>query len=336
MFKQRISEEIWGGDNGKYRLIDDNGNAIDKTPEDTCNRVARTLADIEPKDQDYWYEQFKSILGIKFAGGGRIMANVGSLKYKKEVSPINCVVMSQIPDSLEGIMEVAKRAALTLKAGCGVGYDFSTLRPKGAYVYGAGSGTSGVISFMKIFDAVCSTILSGGARRGAQMGCLDIQHPDIEEFISCKRQDGTLRYFNLSCLITNKFMNAVINDQDWQLWFWQKTKLKNINEEVALIKETDVPFNHSEFNYFKFDKNHTEVEFNNSSIDDIFEKKIYKKLKAKDLFDLIMKSTYDFAEPGFALIDVVNRENNLYMWEIVRAFNPCRRTTPTDLHQIVF
>jgi ribonucleoside-diphosphate reductase alpha chain len=180
MFKQPICFEIWGGASGKYRLINSAGEAVDKTPEDTCDRVAKALADVEGKDQDKWFKKIRSILGTKFAGGGRIMANAGSRDHKKEVSLINCVVASQIADSMEAIMDVAKEAGLVLKAGCGIGYDFSTLRPKGARVFGAGAGTSGVISFMKVFDVICSTILSGGGRRGSQLGALDIQHPDVE------------------------------------------------------------------------------------------------------------------------------------------------------------
>ena len=137
---------------------------------------------------------------------------------------------------MAGIMKVASEAALILKSGCGIGYDFSTLRPKGAHVFGAGSGTSGVVSFMKIFDAICSTILSGGARRGAQMGCLDVQHPDILDFITAKRQDGTLRYFNVSVLITDDFMNAVVNDKIWSLWFWEKTTDKVSQDKIKVIK----------------------------------------------------------------------------------------------------
>jgi len=334
MFKQSISYEIWGGASGKYQLKDDHGNPIDLTPEDTCKRVARGLSDVETKNKEHWYQEFsKLLLEGKISGGGRIMANIGATHIKKEVSAINCVVSRQIADSLNGIMSVAKEAALVLKAGCGIGYDFSPLRPKGALVAGAGSGTSGVISFMKIFDAVCSTILSGGSRRGAQMGCLDIYHPDIEEFITAKRQDGVLRYFNLSVLVNSKFMNAVKNDEMWDLWFWEKVKGQtalDINN-VFLIKKNDIPFNHPEESYFKFAPDHVEAIYSDVKEDDIFQKKIYKTIKAKDLFDLIMKSTYEFAEPGFLVIDRINYENNLWFTESIRATNPCV-TGDTRLH----
>src|ERR1035437_3914593 len=324
MFKQNISFEVWGGEAGKYRLRDNNNNSLENTPEETCIRVAEALSEIECENKKYWNDQFISILGHKFAGGGRIMANAGSGKYKKETSPINCTVMKQIPDSMSGIMDVAKEAALTLKSGCGVGYDFSSIRPKGSHVFGAGAATSGVISFMKIFDSICSTIMSGGARRGAQMGCLDISSPEIEDFITEKRKDGSLRYFNCSVLISDDFMNAVEQDKNWDLWFWEKlTQQKDDQKEICLINKNDIPYNHSEFNYFSFASDHNEVIYKNCSTKDIFIKKIFNTVKAKYLFNLIMKSTYIFWEPGFILIDRMNKYNNLYFCETIRCTNPC-------------
>lgn len=326
MFKQGISFEVWGGDSGKYRLKDSNGKALELKPEDTCDRVANALANLESNEQEKWRKEFRKIIGSKFAGGGRIMANVGAFQHKKEVSPINCTVMCQIPDSMLGIMNVAKDAAITLKAGCGVGYDFSTIRPKGAHVFGAGAATSGVISFMKIYDAVCSTVMAGGGRRGAQMGCLDISHPDVEEFITAKRQDGVLRYFNCSVLITDDFMKAVEDDADWNLWFWEKVidgSVSPTESEIAVIKENDVPYFHDSFNYFKFAAEHCEVKYGNCTVETLFKKRIYSTVKAKQLFDLITKSTYEFWEPGFILVDKINRENNLYFSEVIRCTNPC-------------
>lgn len=324
MFKQKISREIWGGDNGKYRLRDSEGNIIEKTPEDSCMRVAGGLSDVELLNKSYWKDRFYNLMASgRMAGGGRIMANIGSGDYKKSASAINCVVLRQIPDSMEGIMQTAKEAALTLRAGCGVGYDFSTIRPKGFYVYGAGSETSGVISFMKIFDATCSTVMSGGARRGAQLGALDIQHPEIENFITCKREDGVLRYFNLSVLITDKFMNAVKDGENWNLWFWKKSTLKPDESKIKLIRKDDIPYHYPEYDFFKFAEDHTEVVFGNCTTDTVFAKSIMKTLPAKDLFDKMMKSTYDFAEPGFILVDKLNSENTLYFTEIQRASNPC-------------
>jgi ribonucleoside-diphosphate reductase alpha chain len=325
MFKQNISEEIWGGEAGKYRLRSADGEPIDLRPEDTCKRVAYALAETEADQQNLWGDRFSTLLlSGKMAGGGRIMANIGSGNYKRDASPINCVVLRQIPDSMEGIMQTAKESAMTLRAGCGVGYDFSTIRPRGAFVFGAGAETSGVISFMKIFDATCSTVMSGGGRRGAQMGCLDIQHPEIESFITCKRQDGLLRYFNLSVLITDDFMNAVMEDKPWHLWFWEKCEAcEDDDDKVKLISKDDTPFRHSEYTYFKFAEDHTEVLSKNCTVDTIFKKRIFKVIQAKELFDNIMKSTYDFAEPGFILIDRINKENNLWFTEVIRATNPC-------------
>lgn len=327
MFKQKICFEIWGGENGKYRLLDNIGNPIDLVPEDTCYRVAEALANVEKENKEKWFPKFKKILGTKFAGGGRIMANAGSQSYKKEVSLINCVVSSQLADSMEAIMDLAKEAALVLKAGCGIGYDFSPLRPKGARVYGAGSGTSGVISFMKVFDTICSTILSGGGRRGSQLGALDIQHPDVEEFIEAKRQDGVLRYFNVSVLITDKFMKAVQNKESWDLWFWEKDRdglAKNIDKnQIKLIKKNDIPFRYSEYNYFSFAEDHAEVLYKNCLHTDVYIKKVYKTINAFELFEKITQSTYLFNDPGFLLIDKVNIENNLWFIETIRTSNPC-------------
>ena len=176
MFKQNICFEVWGGSSGKYRLRDKDGTSIEQSPQDTCDRVSRALADIETSNQEKWFDLFKSIMGTKFAGGGRIMANAGARDHKKETSPINCTVMRQIPDSMSGIMDVLKDAAITLKAGCGVGYDFSTIRPIGSYVFGAGAATSGVISFMKIFDASCATMETGGTQHRRSHTALGITH----------------------------------------------------------------------------------------------------------------------------------------------------------------
>ena len=329
MFEQNISFEVWGGDGGKYRLMDSNGEAVETTPQETCDRISSALSDIEaPELREKYFRKFQSIMGKKFAGGGRIMANAGAGSYKKETSPINCTVMRQIPDSLSGIMDVLKDAALTLKAGCGVGYDFSTIRPKDAFVYGAGANTSGVISFMKIFDASCATIMSGGGRRGAQMGCLDISHPEIEDFIKAKRENGILRYFNLSCLITDEFMNAVENNDTWTLWFWNKdhnnNNFSNVSKDkIKIIEKDNISFSFPEYDYFQFAETHNEVEWGNCKTSDIFYKTSYKTMPAKELFDLIMVSTYSFAEPGFILIDRVNKENNLYFCESIRCTNPC-------------
>lgn len=327
MFIQNISQEVWGGESGKYRLRDSDGEPIDLTPEDTCLRVAKGLASLEKNPQDWELEFSRILLEGKFAGGGRIMANVGAGDLKRDASPINCTVLRQIPDSMEGIMQTAKESAMTLRTGAGVGYDFSPIRPSGAYVFGAGAETSGVISFMKIFDATCGTVMSGGGRRGAQMGCLDIQHPEIENFITCKREDGVLRYFNLSVLITDAFMTAVRDNDIWKLWFWERCEKCDIEEigvdEIAVMKAGDIPFRHPEYDHFSYAADHTEVLSGNCTVETIFKKRVFKVLQAVDLFEKIMTSTYNFAEPGFILIDRVNRDNILWFCEVIRATNPC-------------
>jgi ribonucleoside-diphosphate reductase alpha chain len=321
MFNQPICLETWGD---KYRLKDQKDNPVDKTPEDTCDRVSKTLSELET-DQPKWLAEFNAIMGTRFSGGGRIMANAGSKSYKKEVSLINCVVSSQLADSLESIMDVAKEEALVLKAGCGIGYDFSPLRPKGARVFGAGAGTSGVISFMKVFDVVCSTILSGGGRRGSQLGALDVQHPDIEDFITAKREDKVLKYFNVSALMTEAFMKAVQNNEKWELWFWEKVRDNRVikPDDVKLIKKNDIPFRYPNFKYFKYAEDHVEVLYKNCTTEDIFVKRVYKTINACDLFDKIVTSTYNHNDPGCLFIDTVNNENNLWFIETIRTTNPC-------------
>ncbi len=320
-FIQAISKEIW---QSKYQLRDKDNNPIENSIEDTFLRVATALS-INEKEQEYWKKEFFSILnGGKFIGAGRIMANAGATKYKKNTSLINCTVMSQIPDSMEGIMQVASEGARTLQKGSGVGYDFSTIRPKGALVRGVGSGTSGPLSFMDIYDKMCFTIQSAGGRRGAQMGVMDIQHPDILDFITAKREDGKLRQFNLSLLVNKRFMEAVIHNENWDLWFWERDNYKDIEEnKVKLIIKDDIPYNHFDYDYFKFASDHIEVKFNNCTSDEIFKKKVYRTMPAKEIWDLVMKSTYDFAEPGFILIDEANHKNNLWWLETIRTTNPC-------------
>ena len=323
-FKQPVSREIW---ESKYQLKNKDGVALEKSIFDTFRRVAVKLSENE-ENSKYWEQEFYKLMSRgKFIGAGRIISNAGAEKYKNNTSLINCTVMNQIPDSMEGIMQVVKESARTLQRGSGVGYDFSTIRPKGALVRGVGSGTSGPLSFMEIYDKMCFTIQSAGGRRGAQMGLMDCQHPDIIDYIKAKREDGKLRQFNLSVLITKKFMDAVINDKNWELWFWERKSNLDLDEVdevlVKTIKKGDIPYNHSDYNYFKFASDHIEVEYGNIEPDEIFVKRVYKVLPAREIWDLIMKSTYDYAEPGFILIDEVNKKNNLWWLETIRATNPC-------------
>lgn len=301
---QPASEDIW---NVKYRLKNKAGEAVDVTLADTWSRVAKALANVEEAGkQEYWHNRFVWALAHGAIPAGRIMSNAGAEAYKPATSTINCTVSGTVPDSMDGILSMVKEAGLTLKAGCGIGYEFSTLRPKGAYVTGAGAYTSGPLSFMDIYDKMCFTVSSAGGRRGAQMGTFDISHPDVIDFIKAKREDGRLRQFNLSCLITKDFMEAVKEDGDWQLVF------------PANQSEIDDPENTIVWRHFPHFKS-SAVRNDKSEV----ACKVYRTIKAKRLWDVIMASTYDYAEPGFILIDEVNDKNNNWFCEDVRATNPC-------------
>ena len=214
---QPASQDIW---DKKYRLKTQSGEIRDREIADTYRRVARALADVElPEKREEWFEKFFWALDNGAIPAGRVTSNAGAREHKPATSTINCTVSGTVPDSMDGILHAVHEAGLTLKAGCGIGYEFSTLRPKGAFVSGAGAYTSGPLSFMDIFNAMCFTVSSAGGRRGAQMGTFDISHPDVMDFIRAKRENGRLRQFNLSCLITDEFMRAVKDDQPWELVF---------------------------------------------------------------------------------------------------------------------
>jgi len=232
---------------------------------EAMTRVANAL-----KDNDAHFENFRSILlNQRFLPAGRVQSAMGA---PRTVTPYNCFVSSTIDDDLDGIMEAAKRAAKTMKLGGGIGYDFSTLRPSGSHITSLDSSSSGPISFMGIFDATCKTIASAGNRRGAQMGVLRVDHPDIEEFVHAKNDLTNLTQFNISVGITDEFMEAVKNDTNFELRF---------NGEI------------------------------------------YKVVNARALWDQIMRSTWDYAEPGILFIDRINRKNNLHYCETIAATNPC-------------
>ena len=265
-FDAAIAEQIW---DMKYRLKDADGTAIDKTVEDTWARLAKDLASVET-DKELWEKEFYSALeDFKFLPAGRITAGAGT---SRKVTLFNCFVMGTIPDDMEGIFNMLKEAALTMQQGGGIGYDFSTIRPNGALVKGVAADASGPLSFMDVWDSMCRTIMSAGSRRGAMMATMRCDHPDIEQFISAKSDPIRLRMFNLSVLVTDPFMEAVKNDDDWNL---------------------------------------------------VFNGEVYKTLKAKTLWDQIMKSTYDYAEPGVIFIDRINKLNNLNYCETISATNPC-------------
>ena len=301
---QSASIDIW---DKKYRLKTKTGEALDADIDHTYQRIARALADAEttPEKQEQWYTAFLWALRNGAIPAGRIVSNAGAHEHKPATSTINCTVSGTIPDSMNGILGKTHEAGLTLKAGCGIGYEFSTLRPKGAFVSGAGAYTSGPLSFMDIYDAMCFTVSSAGGRRGAQMGTFDITHPDITDFIRAKRENGRLRQFNLSCLITDQFMQAVRDDRDWDLVF-------PANESDLAEDDTRVVWRHWPV-----------TEGYRTNENDEVACKVYRSIPARRLWNLIMASTYDYAEPGFILIDRINEMNNNWFCEDIRATNPC-------------
>ena len=305
---QPASTDIW---DKKYRLKTKQGEPLDADIDGTYQRVARALADAEPAadKRAYWYDRFLWALRRGAIPAGRITSNAGALEHKPATSTINCTVSGTITDSMDGILDKVHEAGLTLKAGCGIGYEFSTLRPRGAFVAGAGAYTSGPMSFMDIYDKMCFTVSSAGGRRGAQMGTFDVSHPDVRDFIRAKREDGRLRQFNLSLLITDGFMQAVADDADWPLVFPVSDKeagdVDLANAEQVVWREWP-----THAGYITRD-------------DGLVACKVYGKVRARHLWDMIMVSTYDYAEPGFILIDKVNEMNNNWWCETIRATNPC-------------
>src|SRR5579863_9954768 len=306
---QEASLDIW---DKKYRLSAKDGAPIDKTMDETYKRVARALADVEQADvREHWYEQFLWALRRGAIPAGRVTSNAGALEHKPATSTINCTVSGTIRDSMDDILGKVHEAGLTLKSGCGIGYEFSTLRPRGAYVSGAGAYTSGPLSFMDIYDKMCFTVSSAGGRRGAQMGTFDVGHPDVLEFIRSKRENGRLRQFNLSLLISDDFMKAVKSDGEWKLAF--PLGRKEFEAERPDLDDA------SKFVWREWPYTDGYV----ANEEGLVACKIYKTLPARRVWDVIMSSTYDFAEPGFILIDRVNEMNNNWWTENIRATNPC-------------
>ena len=301
--------DIW---ESKYCLKTKQGEPVDHSMDETFQRVAAALSDVEsPENREHWRKEFLWALRNGAIPAGRIISNAGALEHKPATSTINCTVSGTIGDSMEDILHKNLEAGLTLKAGCGIGYEFSTLRPKGAYVSGAGAYTSGPLSFMDIYDKTCFTVSSAGGRRGAQMATFEVGHPDVAEFVRAKREDGRLRQFNLSLLITSEFMEAVINDTDWPLSF-PMTETEREADDINLDDTNQVLWR--EFpdagNYIR-----NEV--------GLVACRIARVIRARRLWDVIMSTTYDFAEPGFILIDKVNEMNNNWFCETIRATNPC-------------
>ncbi len=304
---QSASLDIW---DSKYRLKDAQGNPVDRDIDATYARVARALAQVEDEAvRQEWEQRFIWALQRGAIPAGRIVSNAGAQEHKPSTSTINCTVSGTVPDSMEGILQRNLEAGLTLKAGCGIGYEFSTLRPKGAFVTGAGAYTSGPLSFMDIFDKMCFTVSSAGGRRGAQMATFDVHHPDVFEFVKAKREDGRLRQFNLSLLITEDFIRAVRENGEWPLSFPLTTKEFEHAEADPEIEILWRPFPVTE-GYVTDAQGRVAC-------------KVYERIRAVKLWNAIMSSTYDYAEPGFILIDEVNEKNNNWFCEDIRATNPC-------------
>ena len=265
-FAAPIAEQIW---DMKYRFKEADGTPKDVTVEDSWRRIADDLASVE-KDPSAWQGKFYEALeDFKFLPAGRITAGAGTAR---KVTMFNCFVMGTIPDSMGGIFDMLKEAALTMQQGGGIGYDFSTIRPKGADVKGVAADASGPLSFMDVWDSMCRTIMSAGSRRGAMMATMRCDHPDIDDFITAKSDAARLRMFNVSVLITDPFMEAVKADGPWDL---------------------------------------------------VFNGEVYKTVQALELWNKIMQSTYDYAEPGVIFIDRINDANNLNYCETIAATNPC-------------
>ena len=307
---QPAAQDIW---ERKYQLKNNKGEVVDLCIEATFIRVAQALAEIETtaEKQQYWYKEFLWALKNGAIPAGRIISNAGAQTYKPATSTINCTVSGKIHDSMDDILSKVQEAGMTLKSGAGIGYEFSTLRPADAYVSGSGARTSGPLSFMDIYDRVCFTISSAGGRRGAQMATFDIGHPDVVDFIRAKREDGRLRQFNLSLLISREFMEAVKSASPWPLAF-------PLTEEEAKSNHLDC-------------QDPTQVVWRDWPISDNYivnnagkvACRIYKSIDAARLWDTIMTSTYDYAEPGFILIDQYNAMNNNWFCENIRTTNPC-------------
>jgi len=299
-FPQPISLEIW---DRKYRLVTPNEKIRDDvTVQDTWDRIARATAFAKrevygdpiakPADIDHEYLNNLAILNdFNYLPAGRITAGAGS---GREVTLFNCYVMGTIPDDMGGIFDMLKEAALTMQQGGGIGYDFSPIRPSGAPVKGVDADASGPLSFMDCWDAMCRTIMSAGARRGAMMATMRDDHPDILKFIKAKREKGRLNMFNMSVLASDDFMEKVIMDGDWPL-----------KHEVAPAKPVQYETAMGQF------------------VTEIDGRHIYEVVRARDLWDEIMENTYNHAEPGVLFVSRINKQNNLWYIEDIQSTNPC-------------
>ncbi|MGL6162325.1 adenosylcobalamin-dependent ribonucleoside-diphosphate reductase [Microbulbifer sp.] len=289
-FAAEISRFIW---DTKYRHR--NGEQVfDKSVADSWRRVANALAGVEPTDRELWAKHFyRNLEGFRFLPGGRILAGAGT---GHQVTLFNCFVMGVIEDSMDAIFDQLKEAALTMQQGGGIGCDFSTLRPAGSRALKTGTIASGPVSFMRIWDSMCATLLSTGSRRGAMMATLRCDHPDIERFVAAKKDPRELRHFNVSVLVCDDFMAAVDADRDWPLVF-PEHQLEGEGGELLPRRWTGevaaVPC------------------------------RVLKRVRARELWHKIMRATYDYAEPGVLFVDRINQHNNLHYREQITATNPC-------------
>lgn len=283
-----ISRHVW---ETKYRYAD--GDICEGAIVDSWRRIARALAAVEPENSTAWEGHFFRLLqDFKFLPGGRIQAGAGTARH---VTLLNCFVMGTIEDSIPGIFRALEQGAVTMQQGGGIGLDFSTLRPRGVRTKGAGAIASGPVSFMQVWDAMCGTILSTGARRGAMMATLRCDHPDIEEFIAAKQQPGRLRRFNLSVQVTDAFMAAIRSDASWPLLF-PAAACGEGGETVSCEwsgEARPVPC------------------------------RIVRRVGARSLWQHLLRAAYDHAEPGVLFVDRINRLNNLWYRERITATNPC-------------
>lgn len=307
VFTNKFSEEIWAQ---KYRFGEE------KSIEDTWRRVAKALADVETENQEYWAEQFYSILeNFAFVPAGRIISNAGL--NLKGTTLLNCYVdgfTGKDQDSIEGIYNALYRQAKTLKSEGGYGFCCNVMRPRGAHIFGIANQSPGVVKFLELWDKSSEIITAGSGlknskkekgfiRKGAQMVTIGDWHPSVEEFITIKQQPNTLTKFNMSVLVSDKLMQAVLNNDDWILYF------PDYENNTTLYKE-------------EWDGNERKwLDLFDGCFDEAF--KVYKIMKARDLWELIMKSTYNRNDPGVLFIDTINRMNNLRYIEYIDATNPC-------------
>jgi ribonucleoside-diphosphate reductase alpha chain len=283
-----ISRHVW---ETKYRSAGPGG--METTITDTWRRVARALAAVEPTDPLCWEGRFYRILqNYKFLPGGRIQAGAGT---DHDVTLFNCFVMGAVEDSIPGIFRALQEAAITMQKGGGIGVDFSTLRPRRTKARETGTIASGPLSFMQIWDSMCGTILSTGSRRGAMMATLRCDHPDIEEFVAAKRQPGQLRRFNLSVLVTDAFMTAIRANSEWPLVFPAAA----------------------------FDSDGETIDREWSNARGTIPCRVIRRIPARQLWNAILRASYEYAEPGLLFIDRINRLNNLGYREQISATNPC-------------